>query len=72
MSSEGGHKPTLTVLGATGGCGLAFLVRALQAGHNCSACESYCFLKKRKKLNILLRAFVVIAVICLIFFLFLS
>lgn len=41
MSSEGDNKPTLAVLGATGGCVLAFLVRALQAGHNCSACECY-------------------------------
>lgn len=68
MSSEGGdHKLTFTVLGATGGCSLAFLVRALQAGHNCSACESF-FIdfvsKKRKKKNLLNALFV----ICVFFF----
>lgn len=41
MSSKGDNKPTLALLGATGGCVLAFLVRALQAGHKCSACECY-------------------------------
>lgn len=41
MSSEGDNKPTFALLGATGGCVLAFLVRALQAGHKCSACECY-------------------------------
>lgn len=41
MSSKGDNKPTFALLGATGGCVLAFLVRALQAGHKCSACECY-------------------------------
>lgn len=41
MSSEADNKPTFALLGATGGCVLAFLVRALQAGHKCSACECY-------------------------------
>lgn len=51
MSSEGGHKVTVTVLGATGGCGLAFLIRALQAGHNCNACECFFFKKKNDSLS---------------------
>ncbi|KFY34836.1 hypothetical protein V495_08099, partial [Pseudogymnoascus sp. VKM F-4514 (FW-929)] len=29
-------KPTILILGATGGCSLAFLVRALNAGYDCS------------------------------------
>lgn len=37
MSPPTSTKPTILVLGATGGCVLAFLVRALNAGYNCSA-----------------------------------
>lgn len=80
MSSDGGHKLTVTVLGATGGCGLAFLVRALQAGHNCSACESFYSLEEKKK-KFLLRALffflvvmllLLLIIIILLFFLFFS
>ncbi|KFZ03986.1 hypothetical protein V502_10501 [Pseudogymnoascus sp. VKM F-4520 (FW-2644)] len=37
MSSSAAPKPTTLVLGSTGGCALAFLVRALNAGYDCSA-----------------------------------
>ncbi|OBT82671.1 hypothetical protein VE02_08826 [Pseudogymnoascus sp. 03VT05] len=37
MSSSTVPKPTTLVLGSTGGCALAFLVRALNAGYDCSA-----------------------------------
>ncbi|KFZ12299.1 hypothetical protein V501_04294 [Pseudogymnoascus sp. VKM F-4519 (FW-2642)] len=36
MSSSTMPKPTTLVLGSTGGCALAFLVRALNAGYDCS------------------------------------
>ena len=37
MTSSTMPKPTTLILGATGGCALAFLVRALNAGYDCSA-----------------------------------
>lgn len=37
MASSTHPRPTTLVLGATGGCALAFLVRALNAGYDCSA-----------------------------------
>ncbi|KFY08994.1 hypothetical protein V492_05718, partial [Pseudogymnoascus sp. VKM F-4246] len=37
MSYSSSTKPTVLVLGSTGGCANAFLVRALNAGYDCSA-----------------------------------